>query len=458
MKSLSTGLRAVGLCLVMGAACLGGSLRPAAAEQLRLSPDQAREAAAAALVAGQPRDALTFAKGVLLAQPDDTVALFIKARALRELGEADGALEAAQAAWSRAVTPRERYFSAMMVAQMRSYAGHNGMAQLWLRRAAQIAPDDALKAVAVSDFRHVRRITPWRLAFDLFVTPSDNLNNATTEAQEVPGGLVITTPPLKGVRSGAGVTFRYTKPLAQRSRLQFAGFGQGSVVTLSEEAQAIPGADAADLSTRMLGGSLTWETISQSRTRLGSAGLSFSRHWQGGDPLADIARLDLSVQQALSQDWIGRARLGLIDTARHDSSLGDSQRRELSLALVRRMEQGALTLDVLAGETLSAAYNVGRQDATVGLRYSLSKPVLGMMPTVSVAYGAYDYDAPWIALPNGPVREDRTRTVGVEVLLPEMGAYGFAPEIGLSFTDRSSNYNLYDSRTTDLRLGLKSVF
>jgi hypothetical protein len=35
---------------------------------------------------------------------------------------------------------------------------------------------------------------------------------------------------------------------------------------------------------------------------------------------------------------------------------------------------------------------------------------------------------------------------------------GFAPEIGISFRDRTSNYSLYELQSTDIRIGLKSVF
>lgn len=443
------------VALTLALAGMPAALR---AEPLRVSPEAALQAATNALQAGRPQDALILAEGVLLARPDDTTALFVKARALRELGHPEGAVQAAQAAWSVAETPNERYFSAMMMAQMRSFAGQNGVAQLWLRRAAELAPDERLKAVAVQDFRQVRRITPWRLSLDLSVTPSDNLNDASTEAQEVPGGLVTTTPPLEGLRFGGSVSYRYMQPVSDRTRLSYGAFGGGSAVRLGSEARKVPGADAGDLGTAVLGGSLALETISVGQDRKGEAALSFRRHWQAGDPLADVTRLDLSLGQALSPAMQGQVRLGFTDTTRMDSPVGNSQRSEAGLSLMRSFEQGLVRLDLDLGRTLSEAWSVGRKDASVALSFTLAQPVLGMVPTLSLDYGAFDYEKPWIALPTGPDRKDRTRRIGVDVVLPELGAYGFAPEIGLSFTDRSSNYNLYESRSTDLRLGLKSVF
>ncbi len=427
-------------------------------DALRITLDEARQAAANALMAGRAEDALILSQGVLLGAPEDKTALFIKARALRQLGKREAAVETARVAWQTSDTPRDRFYSAMMMAQMRSFAGQNGVAQLWLRRAMQLAPDDRLKEIAVEDFRHVRRITPWRFAMDLFVQPSDNLNNAPTEDTPVPGGVVKVTPPLSGLRYGAGVQMRYIKPLAPRVRLQFSGFAQGSAVRLSDEAKDVPGAEAGDYTSAVLGGAVTLEGIAKDGGRLGRAHLSLRRQWQGGAPIADIARLDLGLDQRLSPTVGLGLRLGFEDVKRLDSPVGDAQRRDAGLSLTKRFEHGALTLDMGVGETFSAAYNVGRQDGSVGLSYAFARPVAGVLPTLSFDYGVYNYDAPWIGAPDGPAREDRQRRIGVDLLLPQLDYYGFAPEVGVSFTDRNSNYNLYENRSTDLRFGLKSVF
>jgi len=427
--------------------------------QLRVSLDAARSAAAGAMMSGRAGDALALSEAVLKGAPDDLSALFIRARALRDLGREAEALEAARAAWTAARDPRDRFYAAMMMAQTRSSVGNNGLAQLWLRRAAHLAPEEGLKAMAVEDFRHVRRLTPWRLALDFYVAPSDNLNNASDEATVTSAGWTAhTTPPLSGERIGGGAQLRYTVALAERRRLHLGGFGGASFVRLSEAARDVPGVSAGDYAQGYLGGTLSLEAINAGRTRLNRADLTLFRQWQGGAALADVARLDLSTRTALTPKLSLGLSVGLEDITRRDSSDGDSQRRALGLVLTQRFDHGALTLDLGVGQTLSAAYNVGRRDGDIRLGYAWAEPVRGMLPSVDLSYGAFNYDAPWIVEPNGPDRRDRQWALEVDVLLPDLDYYGFAPEIGLSFTDRTSNYTLYESRSTDLRLGLKSVF
>ena len=53
-------------------------------------------------------------------------------------------------------------------------------AQLWLRRAAQYAPDDATKAVVAKDFRTVRERNPWSSSLRFGIFPRSNINNGST--------------------------------------------------------------------------------------------------------------------------------------------------------------------------------------------------------------------------------------------------------------------------------------
>ncbi len=426
---------------------------------LRISLDEVRRAAASAMVAGRPEDALLLAEAVLLGAPEDVPALFIRARALRDLDRESEAMQASRDAWQAARRPRDRFYAAMMMAQTRSFAGNNGLAQLWLRRAAQLAPEEDLRELAVRDFRDVRRMTPWRLALDFYAQPSDNLNDASEDVAVSPSGWTPqVAPPLAGERYGGSVQLRYTLPLAARRRLHLGGFVGGSFVRIAPSDRDTPGADAADYSQFFLGSTTTYETLSADGAQINRSGLTLLRHWQGGVPLADIARLDLSVHRAVTPKLRFGVNLGLEDVSRKDSSTGDSQRRALGLEITQRFEHGALTLDLGVGETKSAAYNVGRTDGEVRLSYALAEPVRGMLPSVALEYGAFNYDEPWIADPTGPDRRDSQWALGLDVVLPDLDYYGFAPQIGLSFTDRKSNYTLYESRSTDLRLGLKSVF
>lgn len=433
----------------------------AQAEEVRMSLNAARAAAARALMAGQPDVALMLADGVLLGAPDDTRALMIKSRALRQLGRPQEAAGAARLALGQSDDERSRFFATLLMAQARSTGGQPGVAQLWLRHAAQIAPDDQLRDTAVRDFRHVRRLTPWRVSLNMSVEPSDNLNGAPKTNSFTFGGLPFVNPsavPLSGERFVFGADYNRRVPLSETRRLNLGTSFEMQRVRFSDAARdKVPSIDNADYRQDALALSLGYEARARDGLWLGKSDLSVSRHWLGGVPHADAARLDLSYGRALVPGLIGALRFGYEVETRHDLALRDSETRELGLTLTKRFGKASLGLDLLVADTASESRLVAHERTRAAVSYGLGKPVKGLLPRVTLAWEVTDYDRGpssfWVT-----PRRDEERSVSLNVLLPKLNYYGFAPEIGVSFRDRSSNYTIYETRSTDLRLGLKSVF
>ncbi|MBY6164018.1 DUF560 domain-containing protein [Mameliella alba] len=453
---ISRGLRvAMVLCLAVALA------RPAEAEETRMSVDEARGAAAKALMAGQAELALVLAEGVLLGAPGDTNALMIKSRALRLMGRTSEAAAVARDAFSNSEDERARFFAALLLAQARSSGGNPGMAQLWLRRAAQIAPDDQLRAVAVRDFRHVRAMTPWRLSLDLSVEPSDNLNGAPKTNRFTFAGLPFVNPsavPLSGERMVLGADFVRRVPLSKTRRLNFGISGEIQRVRFSASARdKVPGIDNDDYRQDALALSLGYEVRGNDGSWLANSRLSMTRQWLGGELFSDATRMDLSYGQEVVPGVIGSVRYAYEVEKRHDAALRDAQTRELGMTLSKSFGKDRLGLDLRLTDTASDSRLVARETTRAALSYSLGKPVKGMLPRVTLAWELSDYDKGpssfWVT-----PRRDEELSLSVDVLLPKLDVYGFAPEIGVSFRDRSSNYTIYETRGTDLRLGLKSVF
>ncbi|WP_417209607.1 surface lipoprotein assembly modifier [Antarctobacter sp.] len=444
------------------AVCAAG-LTPltAQADEVRMSLDEARGAAARALMAGQAELALVLADGVLLGAPGDTQALMMKSRALRALGRPQEAATAARQAFAQSDDERSRFFAALLMAQARSTGGQPGAAQLWLRRAAQIAPDEQLRAAAVRDFRHVRRQTPWRLSLDMSVEPSDNLNGAPKSNSFTFGGLPFVNPsavPLSGERFVFAADYLRRVPLSETRRLNLGASVEMQRVRFSSAARdKVPGIRNGDYRQDALALSLGYEARAADGSWLGKSDLSLSRHWLGGVPYADAARLDLSYGRMLMPGLTGVARFAYETEVRHDVGLRDNQTREIGVTLTRRFGKAALGLDLQMTDTASGSRLVARESARAAISYGLGKPVKGMLPRVTLAWEVTDYDRGpssfWVT-----PRRDAELSVSVNVLLPDFDYYGFAPEIGVSFRDRSSNYTIYETRGTDLRLGLKSVF
>lgn len=447
------------LTLVLCAAALRPL--PAGAEEVRMGLEEARAAAVRALQAGRAELALVLTDGVLLGAPGDVQALLMKSRALRDLGRTQDAAEAAQAALEAAEDDRDRYFATMLLAQARSSGGQKGVAQVWLRHAAQIAPEEELRAAAVRDFRHVRSMTPWRLSVNLAVEPSDNLNGAPKTNTFTFAGLPFVNPtavPLSGERYVMGADYLFRHALSKTRRLTFGAAVEAQRVRFSQEARdKVPGIDNADYRQDVLRLSTGYEARAQDGRWLAGAQASVMRHWLGGSPLSDAARLDLHYGQRLTDGLVGVVRLGLESERRHDASILDAATRELGLSLTRKFGTASLSLDLSAAETDSDSRLVARETGRAAVSFGLGKPVKGMLPRLTLAFEATDYDQGPMSFWIDP-RRDEEWSVSVDVLLPEFDYYGFAPEIGVSFHDRSSNYTVYETRGTDVRLGLKSVF
>lgn len=440
---------------------VGFCVSVAQAEETRLSLDEARRVAAGFLAEGRPEAALMIADGALLGDPDHAQTLMLRARALRDLGRDAEAVEAARKAWAAASTEEDRFFAAMIQAQARSSKGDRAIAQYWLRRAAQIAPDEASRAAAVRDFRHVRRITPWRLSLDVSVEPSDNLNGAPKTNTFTYAGLPFVNPtavPLSGVEYGVGADYIYRVALAENRRLNFGVSVEASRVRFSEDARdKVPDVDANDYRREELRLSAGYEARADDGRWLAMTEVSYQRNWLAGKALSDAARLDQSYGRAVAPGVILGGRVGVEREERRDTSLLDSETVDYGVNLSKEFGHGLLRLDLAWADTNSESRYVARETSRAILTYALAKPVIGMLPRVSLSYEAVDYDMGPMPFWTDP-REDRQWGLSLDVTLPDMDYYGFAPEVGVSFRDRQSNYTIYETQGTDLRLGLRSVF
>src|SRR6056297_3922224 len=101
--------------------------------QAVLSPEQLRELAGQAVLAGQAGLAFDLSGALIDRDEADLNAHLIRSRAARDLGRNDDALIHARRAWTLSETEEVRYASALAVAQALSSSGRRTAAQLWLR-------------------------------------------------------------------------------------------------------------------------------------------------------------------------------------------------------------------------------------------------------------------------------------------------------------------------------------
>ncbi|CUH78580.1 surface lipoprotein assembly modifier [Tropicibacter naphthalenivorans] len=444
-----------GVAALAVALCLSGA---AQAQEVRLTLPEARGTAARFLANGRPEVALKLAEGVLLGAPQDHFALLIKARALRDLGYPVEAGKAARVAWQISDTDQEKFYAALVVAQAKATQGRKLAAQLWLRRASQAAPDDRLKQTAMRDFRQVRAATPTRLRFDLSLTPSDNLNDAPTSDTLYRGP--FSSPlaqPLSGVRLQFGAQVTHRIALGENARVNLGAQYAMTRVRLSSEAQSIdPAAENSDFALDVFGLSLGYEQRGAAGDWLGSLRLTQLRTLSTGEALSDVTQLDGRFGYSLAPGLNGTVSASYS----HEAWLGSGttvDTRTLGLSLEKRLPAGVWRFGLSMRDVMSDNTAIARDVRRADLSYATAKPVMGALPRVTLSYERAEYDTAWTPIWTDP-RQDETWTLGLDVTLPKLDYYGFAPEIGVSFRDRRSNYVPYETQGTNLHLGLKSVF
>ena len=449
--------RTLVLCagLVLGAA--GG----AQADTVTLTPEEMRAAASYALEVHDNRLALSLAGALLQRDPRDGFALIIKSRAARNLGDNATAKRAARAAWRVARSDGDRYAAALVMAQALSSDGQRTWAQLWLRRAAQYAPDERSEALIARDFRYVRSRNPWSMHLTFGVTPSSNINNGSKSDTIVIGGIPFQlsggAQALSGLEINYGVSTRYRRDMSERLSLHFGGSVEGKAYRLSESARRkAPGLRASDLAYRaaelQFGATLRG---ARPRNPL-DVNLRLGKNFYGGDHLSDYAAAELAKTVTLGK----RNRLRFTVSAEEQWRKDRADRSSTALTgqvdwSTRVGQSGLLQLSLGLRDTRSDSGTIAHSAQMAAVDYRFTKPVFGAYLGLSAAYETRDYDQALFG--SGPRRDDKL-SLGATMFLPDYDYYGFAPEIGLSIVNNHSSETLYETEDIGLTLGFRSTF
>ncbi|MGL5009971.1 MAG: hypothetical protein ACRC6I_08815, partial [Paracoccaceae bacterium] len=336
----------------------------AAAQPVVLDARAMRQLAFEAARAGFAEDALEITDALLLRDPNDSSALTIRSQALRDLGDYPAAVAAARAAWANAATPPARFGAAMAMAAAQSSSGNRTSAELWLRRAANNAPNERAYAIARRDFGYVQSRNPWRFVLDLTVAPSSNVNNGSRQDQLSLPGLPIffEIPPesqaLSGVELGFGIDATYRFSPTGPNRQTALNFGANvQAVTLSAEAKAdAPDARASDFTLTTLEAGITHRRglDAEARTVLSLTG-TYGHNWYGGDDLSDYLQLGAEVSHQLQSGAVLRFGLAADRVSRIDRPLQSSDRIELSAGVQFALGQDSLSFRLAATDVSSSS-------------------------------------------------------------------------------------------------------
>lgn len=397
---------------------------------------------------------------LLQRDPNDVRALIILSRAERDFGNYEQAKDYGKRAWAHAETDVLKFAAALATAQALSSDGARTSSQFWLRRAADVAPDQRLKSIAIRDFRYVRDRNPWTTQFEFGITPSSNVNNGskseTMEIDGLPYVLSGDARALSGVEYKLGVETEYSRKISEYTWLYVGASAKGKEYSLSSKAvEQAPNIDESELSYAEA--ELTFGTTFFPHPNGGpiDASMSFGRVWSGGQELSDYARANL---QHFKRVGPHRFTFGLSveDQRRKDAEINSSVSWTGQAVWSKRLENGdTAQLNLAYRDTQSDGPAIAHEAGIAGIRYSFGKPIAGARIGLSYTFESRAYDQP---LYSTTPREDKKNIFEVSAFLYNLELYGFAPEIGVSLIQNRSNVPLYETEEYGVSINFKSVF
>ncbi|MEQ6202570.1 surface lipoprotein assembly modifier [Sulfitobacter sp. HNIBRBA2951] len=449
-----------------------------------LAPDQMRIAAELNLRNGQFDRALAFADALLVRDPNDVAALLIRASVLREKQQYAQARAAASSAWKYATTDGQKYTAALLMAQALSSDDKRTRAQLWLRRAAQVAPTKQHKARAARDFKHVQQRNPWQTNLSFTIAPNSNINNGSARDRSVllyeilsplAGGepfeveLGTTSKAISGIETGLDLQTRYrfhqTSNSAHdlRARLsyktyQLSGSSKDDLreddvsrVENGEEPRNITGSDFA-YGTLQLG--YGYKKLRSDRRGEFSLTADLGQSFYGGARYNSYLRTNVS--QSYYATKTAKLTLGLSSDIRRAQRGSDQHLLTLSTGMSRRLSSGdGLYLGASISTLNSGTERLEYDEVRLRTGYVLGREVMGTALSFGLGTSYRDYDVS----PHDPSgRRDFQVSADITATFKNIDYMGFNPTVSFTASKTNSNIGLYDVNRTGISIGIASSF
>ena len=436
----------------------------AAAETVDLTLENARIIARQAYAVGEMGVANALARRLLEANPRDAQALLILAATEPALGNPTAGRLAGRKAWAAAESPLLRYEIARHTAAAALQESRPGLAQFWLRRAADVAPSANDYARTVADYRRMRAENPVSLRFDLAVMPSSNLNGGgqggvlEIDGQIVNGFYNRSLPPLSGMRAEAQAEVNYRLATSARSQTTLGFSLSASLNTLSAEARALNlNISGAEFNQTTAEASLSHDFLWPRRDHPVHLALTAGQNWSGGSVLGPHLRLEASTP--LARNAASELRLaGSVERQWQPSSAVNSG--SLALMAQRRLASGdSLGGGIYLRQVNGTGYNQDYRDTSAMLTYTLGQPVGPVTISGKLTAGLRDYDVyrlGFAQLTQG--RHDQRLGLSVDMTLQNLSVWGYAPVISVAGSQTQSNVNWFDSRQLGISIGFESKF
>lgn len=424
----------------------------------------AQTPAEVALAAGDLGTAKALAHKALEVAPDDPVAHAVLAAVHLATGAPEAARREARKSWRAAKNPELSFVAAHLAARAARESGAPMAAQLWLRRAVQVAPDPISRLGTINEIKKIRQNQLLSFTLDLAVSPTDNVNNGARDRvlsiDGIPtfftfGGSALA---LSGVEGSVSLALRYRLSGTQGTGTELSFRLRQSAVALSSAAQRLaPTARGADYARTSVDLGLVHTRQLQDHRAM-RLGVTLSQNWLGGVMWSQQARAEGALAFRLGAATQSRIAIGA-DRQWRAGNLAFATALSVDGIVERKLASGdVLGLQLMAGQTWSQDRNRENTRLSANLLYAREAPVAGGRLTASLGAAAVDYPVFFGGVFSDSGREDKTLSASIEMAFPEMGAYGFEPVIALQGSKTRSNISRYQTKSLGLEVRIRSSF
>jgi hypothetical protein len=469
------------LLYALGFAVFAAVQAPSA--ETRISPVEMEKAAKLSLAAGADVQALTLADALLTRNDQDATAHMIRSRALRNLGDSGKAEAAALSGWQHARSDEEKYTAALLVAQALSSDGKRTRAQLWLRRAHQVAPTPAHAARATQDFKYVQRRNPWNTHLSFTFAPNSNINNGSARDTSAlyykffepfnPDGIEATlsaaSKALSGLELGTEVQSRYRFKQTERTAHDLRlGLSYRSYILSNGSRNDLEAQDAERIANGDVPLDISGSDYAYGTVRLGYGYKRLREDHRGEFALvADIGQtflagerynsfLRANVGQSFYANQTTKLRFDFGVDLRQGQRSADTQSFSLSTGVSKQLANNdGLFLGVSVATQSSESASLEYNEIQLRGGYVIGKPVMGTSIQVGLETSFRDYDMSPHAAAG---RSDFEISADISATFQQIDYYGFHPIVRLSASTTNSNIGLYDINRVGLNIGISSAF
>jgi hypothetical protein len=432
----------------------------------QLTLPQARALAIDALRREEPVLAYRLAEGLLQADAQSSFAYYTLAQAQKQMDQPTEARRSAAKAYRFADKSLHRFEAARLAAGLAYAEERPTLAQLWVRRAAQNAPNTETETQLGRDYARLRAENPLSFSLQGGIRPSNNVNNGSDMAVQIIDGLPYigtlngAAQALSGVVGHLDAQLGYRVRQSKRQQTSVTARLYVRRVALSDASKRLaPTVSNADYGSTFAEVGLRHRFALGQKGESGDLGLAFGQLWSASDKSYDFARLDGG------RNWRRgkRTRLTLDGSfemrASAHNAFFDSQILGAVAGVQHLLEGGdKLGLTLNLRNTTSDFFNARSTSATLRASYAFGKQVGPAKVSAGLTAGYADYPdfAALFAVPGG--RQDRSVYADVDFFFPDIDYAGFAPNLRISAGRTSSNVSRYETRQLSVSLGIRSKF